>query len=61
MPVDTTSMIDYHYSIESYRYCRDLIKNLKKCKNYYLGVTSDPENRLQEHTRETQNFLIKMI
>lgn len=51
MSVNKEHLFDYTDAKESYKHCTTKIRELKKSKKFYVGATSDPEGRLEDHTQ----------
>jgi len=60
MPIDEQYQKDFTNLTEMTKYCRDIIKQLKKSKKFYIGLTENPEQRLKEHIekKKMKNMVI---
>lgn len=52
MPVIEDNLTDYENAKDAYKHCATKIRELKKTKKFYVGVTNEPEERLEELTEE---------
>lgn len=52
MPVNQDHLTDYENAKDAYKHCATKIRELKKTKKFYVGVTNNPEDRLEELTEE---------
>lgn len=49
--IDESHCIEFTNTNDSYRDCVEFILRLKRNRNFYIGATNDPKDRLDEHIR----------
>lgn len=60
MSVEYSLMVDYDNSKTFYKYCVECIKSIKNKKMFYIGATSNCENRVLEHKKD-KNMQTMMV
>ena len=50
--IDDTYLEEFNLHTDRYRHCVKKILNLKNKQNFYIGITNDPNDRINEHIYE---------
>jgi len=50
--IDAKYLMIFQNERDSYNYCRNMILHLKRNKQFYIGSSANPEERLKDHVKD---------